>query len=147
MAVGTPKGFQLGKGELKFGETGTEVDFACQVTEVKVTWDNDSEDDLHTLCGGVLPGGETFTAKLEGTFIQDLSSKGVIDFTWANKGQTVKVAFKPRGNSNASVKGEVKIMPIDIGGEVNKTNTSDFEFPFVGEPTWTNGGTSTSANG
>lgn len=147
MAVGKPKSFKLGKGELKFGETGTEVDFACQVTEVKVTWDNDSEDDLHTLCGGVLPGGETFTATLEGVFIQDLSDKGVIDFTWKNKGKTVKVKFTPTGQSPAQVSGEVKIMPIDIGGEVNKTNTSDFEFPFVGEPEWRSGGTTANANG
>lgn len=131
-----PKAQKLGPGRLQIGETGALLDLSCQVTEVKITWDNDTDDDIPVLCGGIMPGDDTFTAKLEATIVQDLSADGVIDYTWKNKGNVVPMTFTPTEGA-AKVEGDVKIIPVDIGGEVKKKNTSDIEWGFVGEPTFT----------
>lgn len=134
--VRAPRAQKLGPGTLQIGETGTELDLSCQVTEVTVTWDNDTDDDVPTLCGGVLAGDDTFTATLEATIVQDMIAGGVIDFTWRNKGKVVPLTFTPT-EGEAKVVGDIKIIPVDLGGEVKKKNTSDVQWPFVGEPSFT----------
>lgn len=131
--IRTPKSQKLGPGVLKLGETGTEIDISCQVTSVKITWSSDSEDDIPVLCGGFMPGDETYNATLEATLVQDLSEDGVIDFTWKHRGEVMKLEFTPT-TGNAKVTGSVKINPMELGGDVRKTNTSDVEFPFMGDP-------------
>lgn len=130
------KAQKLGPGSLKLGETGTDLDLSCQMTEVRITWDTDEGDSVSVLCGDTIPGDDTYTATLEGTVMQDFSAGGVIDYSWSNKGAVVPVEFVPT-TGNAEVRGRVKITPIDMGGEVNKKNDSDLSWVFVGEPEFT----------
>lgn len=135
----TPKGpttQSLGPGSLKIGKTGQELDLSCQVTECRVDWDVDEGDIVPVLCGGQLAEDDVYTAKISGTLYQDLSAKGVIDFTWRNKGTVVPCVFTPTSGA-AKVAGDIKVRPVGIGGEGRKRNTSDFEWVFVGEPTFT----------
>lgn len=131
-----PRAQKLGPGTLTIGETGSLLDLSCQVTEVKVTWDDDTDDDIPVLCGSVIPGAATYTAQLEATIVQDMSAGGVIDYTWTHKGETVPVTFTPTAGS-ATVTGEVTVKPVDLGGKVGSKNDADVEWPFNGEPQFT----------
>lgn len=136
MAAGTPKAQTLGPGSLTIGKTGEQLDLSCQLSECRVTVDVDEGDIIPVLCGGKLVEDDVYTTKITGTVIQDLSAKGVIDYTWRNKGKVVPCTFTPTTGA-ARVTGDVKIRPIDIGGEVRKRNTSDFEWVFVGDAQFT----------
>lgn len=127
---------KLGPGELLIGETGTELDLSAQMTAVTIVWENDEGDAVNVLSGESLPGDDNFSASLEGTVMQDMSAAGVIDWTWSNKGRVVPIVFRPTGDT-AKVAGRVKVLPVDLGGEVNIKNTSDLTWTFVGEPTFT----------
>ncbi|QNQ90880.1 hypothetical protein GP475_09685 [Corynebacterium poyangense] len=131
------KYYSLGPGTLKLGETGTGLDLSCQVKSAKVTWDNDKDDDIYTLCGDTVPGETTYSAKLELTALQDLSTGGIIEYTWKNKGTKVKVVYVPNTAQGAKVEGEVIIQPCDVGGDVRSKPETDLELPFVGEPSFT----------
>lgn len=127
----------LGPGSLVFGTTGSELDISCQVTACRVTFDSDKEDDLPTLCGGVIAGEKVYSAKLEFTAGQDSEAGGMTDYTWTNAGKEVPVKFVPFESEVASVQGVVVIDPTEFGGDVRKRNTSDAEFDFVGMPRFT----------
>lgn len=128
----------LGPGSLVFGEVAVdELDISCQVTACKVTFDSDKEDDVPTLCGGIITGEKSYTSKLEFTAAQDLEANGLIDWTWKNAGKQVPFKFVPLEGSAATVVGQVTIDPIEFGGDVKKRNLSEAEFDIVGLPTFT----------
>lgn len=127
----------LGPGSLIFGSVGSALDISCQVTAAKVTFDSDKEDDLPTLCGGVISGEKLYTAKLEFNAAQDTEVDGMIDWTWKNAGKEVPVRFIPYEGETATVAGTVVIDPVEFGGDVRKRNISEAEFDFVGMPTFT----------
>lgn len=131
MAVKT---YKLGPGELTIGETGSLLNLSCQLTKAQITWDKDAEDPQHVLCGDVVPGDVTYTAKLTGTVIQDLSADGMMDYTWTNKGEAVPFTFTPSTTAGRTVTGTVVIDPLDLGGDVKTKPSSDFEWDIVGEP-------------
>lgn len=132
---------KLGPGSLVFGETGSQLDISCQVTACRFTFDSDKEDDLPTLCGGVIAGAKNYTSKLEATAAQDTEKDGLIDWTWKNAGKEVPVRFVPHDSETAAVTATVVIDPVEFGGDVAKRNTSDFEFDTVGMPSFTPDGT------
>lgn len=124
----------LGPGRLEFGETGTLMDFSCQVTSVTVSMEPEREDPTPTLCGDSLIGESSYTATLEATLVQDLAETGIVAWSWENRGQTMPVVFVPNSAAGAEVTGSVVIDPISIGGDVKVRNTSDVSWAFVGEP-------------
>jgi len=136
----TPKRrpYVVGPGTFTVGEVGAPLDMSCQLTSFTIAWEADAEDDEPTLCGGVLSGDRTYSAKLTGTVAQDLETDGVIDFTWKNKGAEVPFSFTP-DNSDATTKvtGKVIIDPLNLGGDVGKRGKSEFEWAVVGVPTLT----------
>lgn len=137
MAIRRPP-VALGPGSLILGETATALDISCQVTAAKVTFDSDKEDDLPTLCGTVISGEKNYTAKLEVSAAQDLEANGLIDWTWKNAGAEVPCKFIPlTGEGAAEINGTVVVDPVEFGGDVKKRNISEFEFDFVGLPTFT----------
>ncbi|MFW0790102.1 hypothetical protein [Gordonia sp. CPCC 205333] len=135
----------LGPGSLIFTIAGTPpagnaaaLDISCQVTACKITFDSDKEDDLPTLCGGVLAGEKNYTSKLEASAAQDLEKNGLIDWTWKNAGKQARFEFIPlTGPGAATVTGTVTIDPVELGGDVKKRNVSDFEFDTIGVPVFT----------
>lgn len=130
------KAYKLGPGTLILGETTDTLDMSCQLSAAKVTWDKDKDDDTPTLCGDIVAGGVTYSAKLSGTVLVDLSDGGLADYTWLNKGLAKVFKFVPTSDAGKAVNGTVTVDPIDVGGdEVKKNMTSDFEWDCVGEPT------------
>jgi len=128
---------KLGPGTLKVGETGTEIDFTCQVTAARVEWEVDAEDAVQVLCGDSVPGARTYSAVLTGSVLNDMGATvGIIEFSWANKGTTQPFTFHPSTNTGVKqVTGELIVDPLSIGGdEVGQNMTSDFEWACVGEP-------------
>ena len=133
---------KLGPGTLILGEVGTNQDASCQVTGAVVAWDKNKADDITVLCGDVVGGGTTYTAKLSGTFLQDLADDaGIVAYSWANKGATVPFTYVPSTEAGATVTGNLIIDPIDVGStdDYGSTMTSDFEWDCVGEPSLTFG--------
>lgn len=124
----------LGPGVLEFGETGSLMDFSCQVTAVTVSVEADRDDPTPTLCGDNLVGESTYNGTIEATIVQDLEKTGVVAWSWEHKGETVPVRFVPNSAAGAEVTGSVVVDPISIGGDVKVRNTSDISWAFAGEP-------------
>lgn len=138
---------KLGPGTLELGETGTAVDYACQITGATLAPDASKDDDVPTLCGDVLPGATTYAWTLAGTAVQDLADPaGLVKFTWDNKGELIPFSYTPSTEADASFAGTVVMNPLGVGGDTAGENmTSDFEWSLVGDPvpTWPTGGAGT----
>lgn len=126
--------YVVGPGTLSLGETGDEIAIDCQLTSALVSWDVDADDDVALLCGETAPGDEIFTATLSGNLFQDLSTGGIVEWSWTNRGTSQPVEFIPSTAEGKKITGTIKVRPIDIGGEAKTKARSDFEWPFVGEP-------------
>lgn len=126
--------YVVGPGTLKLGDIGDVIQIECQLTSAVVSWDVDADDDIPLLCGEVAPGDETFTATISGNMFQDLSTDGIVEWSWTNKGTSQPVEFIPSTAEAKKITGTVKVRPIDVGGDAKAKARSDFEWPFVGEP-------------
>ncbi|MCT2043398.1 hypothetical protein M3D15_08680 [Pseudoclavibacter alba] len=125
---------KLGPGSLKLGAQSTAKEFAVQTTKCTLKSKTDADDDLYVLSGDVLPGAETISWELDATILQDYELDGLTDWLFTNRGSVQDFTFVPNSKAKRSWTGKVKIRPLDIGGDVNKNNTSDVTFPLVGEP-------------
>lgn len=135
------KSVKLGPGTLKFGPTTPVQDASAQVQNCVVSWDKDKADDITVLTGEVIGGGVTYTAKLGGTFVQDLATAGLVAWSWTNKGVSFPFEFVPNTANGAKVTGNVIVDPIDVGttDDYGTTMVSDFEWAIVGIPTMAGG--------
>lgn len=131
------KAHVLGPGKLLLGAAVNQLDFSCQITNGTITTDSDKDDDLPVLCGDVVPGETTLSATLEAEILQDYDLGGVIDFTWKNGGKELAFEFVPNLARAAKLKGTVTVLPMDIGGDVKKKNTSKVKWACVGMPALT----------
>lgn len=129
---------KLGPGTITIGETGTTVDFSCQVTAAHIDWEADEGDDVTVLCGDVVPGARTYSATFAGTLLQDLDAAGIVAYSWEHRGETVPFSFTPSTAAAAKVEGALILDPLSVGGdEAGQNMTSDFEWKVAGEPTFT----------
>ena len=123
----------LGPGSLLLGDApGSEFSVAC--TAVTLEPSVDTDDDLVVLSGDTLPGEDTFTWSLNATLLQSYSVGGLTDWLFDHRGEVVPFTFTPRTSHGRAWTGEVKVRPMSVGGDVKTRNTSDVEFPLVGEP-------------
>jgi hypothetical protein len=79
----------------------------------------------------------SYAYTLSGTLLQDLSTGGVVDYTWDNAGVEVPFEFTPDDTGADTVAGVCRLIPLTIGGEVTARPTSDFEWAIIGTPTFT----------
>jgi hypothetical protein len=129
------KTHKMGPGLLSIGSAGTSLDITAQLTSALVKWKADAGDSTETLSGDTVGGDRTYTAQLTFTAYQDdLAAGGLVDYTWAHKGEEVPFTFEPQSALERGVTGVVTIDPLDIGGDVGKKNTSDASWDCVGEP-------------
>ena len=128
---------KLGPGLLTIGETGTPVDFTCQVIGARVEWSVDADDPVQVLCGDSVPGDRTYSASLTGSLFQDLGdAAGIVALSWASKGTELPFTFVPSTEAGQEVSGTLILDPISVGGDEAGANmTSDFDWAIVGEPT------------
>lgn len=126
--------YKTGPGSLVLGAPGSTEEFNAQVASCSVEWDVDSDDDIPLLSGATLAGDDEYTAVLTGEMAQDIGVDGINSYTWEHKGEVVPFVFIPNSTIDRQVTGEVKILPLTVGGEVKKRAMSDFEWGCVGEP-------------
>ena len=95
--MATPKISRFGPGTLFIGETASAIDVSCQLEYGQVVWEANKDDDIQVLCGDVVPGATTLTAKLSGHVFQDTQDPaGIVQASWgALKGETVPFVFVP----------------------------------------------------
>ena len=130
------KRYTVGPGTLTLGDAG---DIAAQVTNMRVEWaeSTTSTDDVPTLDGGAIVGesSTSYAATLAGNVVQDIDANGLVEYTWANKGDEVPFTFVPSTAAGRSVTGVVRVGPITLGGDVkDRTPRSDISWPCVGDP-------------
>lgn len=130
------KSYKMGPGQLRLGETGTEVDYAAQVTACRITWAVERPDAVPVLSGEELRDDPTWSATLAGTMIQDLTAAGLVEFTWDAKGTEVPFTFIPSNAEAREVTGVLEITPLDIGGDAKTRPTSEFSWACIGEPSF-----------
>lgn len=128
---------KLGPGILKFGSTGTEQEFAAQCSNVRLEPSVDTEDPINVLSGEEIAGDETIAWIVAGTLYQRYDADALQDWCFENRLTTLPFIFLPTQDAVNEWKGNCRIVPITIGGDVKVRNTSDFEFQVIGEPTMT----------
>lgn len=128
----------LGPGRLAFTKEGAQAtDFAGQCTKVSYKPEYKTEDPTPTLDGGeYLPPGE-LTGSIEGEMLQDFGETSLAKWCFDNMGETVEFTFTPNTNRAMTIKGKCQVAPVEIGGDVSKTNSTSFSFATVGKPTLT----------
>lgn len=127
----------LGPGRLTFGEAGSPSEWGAQLTKCDLTYKLDEEDPIPVLSGEELDGDDTLTSELSGTVFQSMDKAGLIYWSKLHSMEKVPFEFVPStAASEFSIKGVVKIVPLTIGGDVKKRNTSDFTFRCVGDPSY-----------
>lgn len=131
------KSVTVGPGDLTFA-TDSQT-FASQITSARVTVGVNRGDELKVLSGESIPAEATYTYELEATALQDLSANGIVDWSWKQAGKIASFVYTPNKANAATIKGNVVVDPISVGGEVGERATSDFTFPIVGTPTFTPG--------
>lgn len=124
---------KFGPGLLKFGDTGSEMEFASQCSKVEIDPELSDEDAITMLdLSEFKPEGDV-SGKITGTFHQDYSMAGLVAWCWQHAGDVVKFVFRPSDKtSDMVIEGQCQIKPVKVGGDPNKYNTADFEFPLVG---------------
>lgn len=129
--------YKLGPGTLKLGSGP--LDASAQVTAIAVEPQEDvtNTDAIDVLSGEQLAAEEdaSYSYKLTATFLQDtLAAAGLVDFTWQNAGATVDFEFVPNTVLDRAVSGQLRCVPLKIGGDVKKRNTSDWSVSIIGTP-------------
>lgn len=132
----TVNAYKFGPGTLTLGPVGTPIDASCQLRNGQVAWDKDEEDPITVLCGDVIAGATTYSATLAGNMIQDLSTGGIVEWSWDNKGTEQDFIFIPNDAAAVQVSGVVVVDPLSVGSteDFGATMASDFEWTIVGEP-------------
>lgn len=130
------KSHRLGPGTLSFGETGTPTDFSAQSTNTKLSPEVNEEDAVTVLSGEEIDGDDTIDWKLSGTLLQSYDRAGLIHWCYENRLKKVPFEFIPNNEeSDYGWRGTVKVVPLEVGGDVKAKNTTDYEFKVIGEPT------------
>jgi hypothetical protein len=112
------------------------VEFSCQASNVHVTPSyNDDGDQLETLCGDVIPPGKKESWVLAGTSIQDFDDPlGFLTYCFDNRMTTVPFVWQPNLTAAPKWSGQVVIVALEEGGDVNTRLTTDWEFDVSGVP-------------
>ena len=125
----------LGPGSLTIGQTASAREWGGNVTKCELIPDTSADDDVPMLDGSTLSGEETTKYTLGGSIQQDYDFDSLEAFCFANNGTELSFVWIPNNDGGISWSGTVKIRPVKIGGDVKKRNSTDFEFPLVGNPT------------
>lgn len=135
--------YRLGPGTLTLGVGVDDNEYSAQLTNCRVdpTENVEEGDDLELLDGSTLEGDDvaSYDYTLAGSIVQDLNVDGFTDYTWQNAGVEVGFSFIPNTARGAAVgiTGTCRLVPVTVGGDVKKRNTSDFTFAIIGTPEFT----------
>lgn len=79
----------------------------------------------------------SLTYRLKGKFLQDGTAAGVVAYTWTNAGDEVAFVLTPNDTDSPTITGVVRLVPLQIGGDVSKADRAkaDFDWQVIGTPT------------
>lgn len=124
---------RLGPGTLTLG---TLTGAGCQMSNVRLVPETDSEDGTPTLCDPSPAPLSKTTWSLQGTAVQDWEAdNGFVEFCREQDGTTVSFSWVPATSKGVTYSGSVQVRAVEIGGDVGVQTTTDFEFPVVGDLT------------
>lgn len=126
--------YKLGPGSLTIGEAPDLATFSAMLTKASLEPKVDAEDPTPVLTGADLAGDRNYTYRLKGTFLQDLEADGLVQYTYAHKGEEQPFEFVPNTAKGVKITGRVVIDPVVVGGDVKKKNTTDLDLEVVGDP-------------
>lgn len=122
----------LGPGSLILG-TGSPLEVAGQLTSCRLDSAENvtSTDPVPVLSGEEQQGTDkvTHTHTLAGNLFQDYDAPGVVAFSFANAGVWVPCTFIPNSDTGATLAGEVRPIPITVGGDITGTAARRGENP------------------
>ena len=120
----------LGPGELKIGETGTEIDVSCLVNNVSIVPDISEGDEKTMLCGTTKRAADTISWALSGNVDVDAGTDaGLFALTWQHIGEVVPFTYTPSTELGTVVTGSLKLAPLELGADnYGDFLNSDFEF-------------------
>lgn len=127
------KSNRLGPGSLKFGETGSLVEFAMGVRSCTVEPETETGEELFVLSGESISEGDEDSYVLTGSVLQSYDASSFILWAHENNGLEVPFVFTPDNDKDFGVEGVVRVRRVAIGGDVKERNASDFEFQGVGD--------------
>lgn len=136
------KTYKMGPGTLTLG-TGP-LDVTCQVSKLQLeTTENvQSTDPIPLLCDDDLETDDVVSLdhELVGTLVQDLTTGGVVAWTWANAKTWQPFTFIPNNNLGAELTGEIRPIPMTIGGDVKTNPTAEIKWACrTPVPAWATG--------
>jgi hypothetical protein len=110
------------------------------MSNVRLVPSRDEEDGTPTLCDPKPAPLITTSWSLQGTAVQDWEEDdGFVEFCRNNDGTTVTFEWVPNTAKDITYSGSVQVRAVEFGGPVAAQNTTDYEFPVVGDITRVNG--------
>lgn len=120
------KSYKLGPGTLELGTDPADLDFSAQVRSmlVRATERVTRVEPIPVLSGEELEGSEdvAFDYVLVGNVIQDPTVDGMVDYTWERAGLPTACRFVPSTATGRVVTGIVSPVPLEFGGDVDRTS-------------------------
>jgi len=112
------------------------VSYATQATNVRlVPKTDDNGDTLEVLSGDIITPDDTTAWSLVIVAVQDFDDPaGFVNFAMANAGEVVPYVWKPNA-TGVSYAGNVRVRPVEVGGDVNARLTTSAEWPCQEDPT------------
>lgn len=110
--------------------------FATQATNVRLVPKTDEQGDpLEVLSGDTITAEDETTWTLDVRAVQDFDdAAGFVNFALQNAGEIVPYSWKPNVDA-PTYTGNVRVRPVEIGGDVNKRLTTDASWPCQETPT------------
>ena len=118
----------LGPGSLTIGSPNDGRNLAVDCTNVSLTPDTSTDDELNFLDGHSEAGDQTVTWTLEGTIKEDFSMNGTAVWAFRNQGNELPFTFIPSNSGSVKWQGTLQVSPIGVGGDVKTKNDQDFSF-------------------
>ena len=129
---------RLGPGTLTVGTPGK--DYSFQVSALTLTPAVNSTDGTPTLAVPEPPPLTQTDYSLDGSAINDFTDPtGLTRYAYDNDGIETTFEWVPLTDDGTSCAGSVIMRAFPIGGNPGEQITTDFSWPCVGKPVWTDG--------
>lgn len=128
------KAHKLGPGKLTLTLEDSPTDFSGQTTKTEWSPDYKLEDPIEVLSGDKYQEPGELTSKISGDMLQDYGTGSLLKWCYDNRGKEANFEFVPNKAGKIKLSGRCMIAPVNLGGDVAKTNTTSFEFTVIGDP-------------
>lgn len=118
----------LGPGSLVIGEPESSKSFSADCTNVTLSPDTSTDDDINFLDGSTESGAQTTTWTLSGNIKENYSTDSLQVWCLTNAGQQLPFTFIPSNEGTLQITGKCVIAPVGWGGDVKAKNDQEFSF-------------------